>query len=73
MIAVIMVIILAVKGSLGYPVFALLPCLGSGLHNPHPSHGLGSKILLLSRECSKCLKYPFCFPSVFPALSIFRM
>lgn len=43
MIAVIMVIILAVEGSLEYCVFSLLPSLGSGLHNPHPSHGQGSK------------------------------
>lgn len=58
MIAVIMVIILAVKGSLGYCVFTFLPFLGSGLHNPHPSHSVGSKILFLSWECSKCLKCP---------------
>lgn len=58
MIAVIMVIIPAVKGSLGYCVFALLPFLGSGLYNPHPSYSLGSKILFLSWECNRCPKYP---------------
>lgn len=58
MIAVIRVIILAVKGSLGYCVFALLPFWGSGLHNPHPSTDLGSKIPFLSCEWSRCPKYP---------------
>lgn len=58
MIAVIMVIILAVKGSLGCRVFALLPCLGSGLHNPHPSHSQGSKIHFMSWECNRCPNYP---------------
>lgn len=58
MIAVIMVIILTVKGSLEYRVFSLLPCLGSGLHNPHPSHGQGSKITTQSWECSRCPKSP---------------
>lgn len=58
MIAVIMVIILAVKGSLGCCVFALLPCLGSGLHNPHPSHSQGSKIHFMSWECNRCPNTP---------------
>lgn len=75
MIAVIMVIILAVKGSLGYCVFALLPCLGSGLHNPHPSHGPGSKIPFLSWECSRCPKYPktnVLFALGLPVLGFFK-
>lgn len=58
MIAVIMVIIPAVKGSLGYRVFALLPCLGSGLHNPHPSHGLGSKIHVWAGNVADVLNTP---------------
>lgn len=75
MIAVIMVIIPAVKGSLGYRVFALLPGLGSGLHNPHPSHGPGSKIPFLSWKCSRCPKYPInkCFVCPwFASLTIFE-
>lgn len=70
MIAVIMVIILVVKGSLGYHVFALLPCLRSGLYNPHPSHGLGSKIPYLSWECSRCPKCPI--NKLFASLPIFE-
>lgn len=58
MIAVIMSIILAVKRSLGCHVFVLLPCIGSGLCNPHQSHSLGSNIPFLSWECSRCTNYP---------------
>lgn len=75
MIAVIMVIILAVEGSLGYRVFALLPCSGSGLHNPHPSHSLGSKIPFLSWEFSRCPKYPktnVFFDLALPALQFLK-
>ena len=57
-------------------MFALLPCLGSGVHNPHPSHRLGSKIPFLSWECSRCLKYPktnVLFALGLPALWVFNM
>lgn len=76
MIAVIIVIILAFKRTLGYCVFALLPCFGSGLHNPHPSHGLGSKILVLSKEHSRCPKHPntvILFALALPALQILNI
>lgn len=70
MIAVIMVIIPAMKGSLGYCVFVLLPCLGSGLHNPHSSYSLGSKIAPLNSQCSRCPVYSSkCF--VCPWFAIF--
>ena len=66
----IMVIIPAMKGSLGYCVFVLLPCLGSGPHNPHSSYSLGSKIALVNSKCSRCPVYSSkCF--VFPWFAIF--
>lgn len=67
MIAVIMVIILAVKGSLGYCVFALLPCSGSGLHNHHPSRAWDQRYPFRVGNVADVLNTPkqmFCLPSV---------